>query len=58
MQTPKILAIDQTRTPYQTPKLELHGVWQIATGVTLSIGTGVSLPTDIKLETFEWNGEL
>ncbi len=57
MQTPD----NQTtaiKRPYQSPKLELHGVWKLATGVALSIGIGVSLPTDTKLETFEWNGEL
>jgi hypothetical protein len=46
------------KRPYQSPKLEPHGVWQLTTGVALSIGLAVSLPTDTKLETFEWNGEL
>jgi hypothetical protein len=42
---------NQTTTgkrPYQVPKLELHGVWQIATGVTLSIGTNL-IPSDFEL---------
>jgi hypothetical protein len=38
------------KTPYQAPKLEPHGVWQLATGVSLPIG--------VKLEPLEWNGEL
>jgi hypothetical protein len=36
-------------TPYQTPKLELHDVWQIATGVTLSIGENF-IPSELGVE--------
>ncbi len=36
--------------PYQPPKLERQGVWQIATGVTLSIGGNlISSELEVKL---------
>lgn len=36
--------------PYQTPKLELHGVWQVATGVELSLGANlISSELEVKL---------
>jgi hypothetical protein len=48
MQKPEnqIVAI---KTPYQTPKLEFHDVWQIATGVTLSIGENF-VPSELEVE--------
>jgi hypothetical protein len=37
------------KKPYQTPKLELHAAWQIATGVTLSIGENF-IPSELEVE--------
>ena len=37
------------KRPYQTPKLELHAVWQIATGVTISIGNNL-VPSELEVE--------
>ena len=38
------------KTPYQTPKLELHGVWKLATGVALSIIGGNLVPPELEVE--------
>ena len=48
MQSPEN-QITEIQRPYQVPKLELHGVWQIATGVTLSIG-GNLIPPEFEVE--------
>jgi hypothetical protein len=40
--------IAAVKTPYQAPKLEVLGAWQIATGVALSIGTNL-IPSDLEL---------
>ncbi len=37
------------KTPYQTPKLEIHDVWELATGVTLSIGENF-IPSELEVE--------
>jgi hypothetical protein len=37
------------KRPYQTPKLELHDVWQVATGVTISIGENF-VPSELEVE--------
>jgi hypothetical protein len=37
------------KRPYQTPKLEVHDVWELATGVTLSIGENF-VPSDLGVE--------
>jgi hypothetical protein len=37
------------KRPYQIPKLEIHGVWQMTTGVPLTIGPLV-VPSELEVE--------
>lgn len=48
MQNPE-RQITTIQRPYQTPKLERHDVWQIATRVIFSIG-GNLMPSELEVE--------
>ena len=48
MQSPEN-QITAVKRLYQVPKLELHGVWKLATGVVLSIG-GSLVPPELEVE--------